>query len=296
MKASSIVYLVSTANRKAGVSRCFSLLNPPAYSGKRLFVKPNFNTADPCPGSTHNDTLDAVLSELRALGPASITVGDRSGPAKTADVLLEKGIYELCAKYNAAVVDFDELAEEDWLTVDKPGLHWPGGFQFPKIAAQADHIISTCALKTHGYGGVYSASLKLGVGFVPRDFKKLHSTPDMRKMIAEINLAYTPDFVILDAIEVFTDGGPMEGTRATANLFLASSDRIAIDAVGLAVLKNLGSNRAIMDTPIFKQEQIQRAVELGLGAASPADIRIETDDVESEALAVRLREILQSER
>jgi uncharacterized protein (DUF362 family) len=64
----------------------------------------------------------------------------------------------------------------------------------------------------------------------------------------------------------------MDGKRAKGDVFLASADRVAIDAVGLAVLKHLGSNERIMQSKIFEQEQLARAVDLGIGAGSPADI------------------------
>ncbi len=57
-------------------------------------------------------------------------------------------------------------------------------------------------------------------------------------------------------------GGPGEGTRKKGDVIVAGSDRIAIDAVGLAVLKDLGSNKAIMGKRIFEQEQMARAVDL----------------------------------
>jgi uncharacterized protein (DUF362 family) len=120
---------------------------------------------------------------------------------------------------------------------------------------------------------------------------RLH-TPDIRKLIAEINLAYTPEFILSDAVEVFTDGGPMQGTRKNANVMLLTSDRVALDAVGLAVLKSVGANSAITDTPIWQQDQIARAVELGLGATSAAEIEIVTDDDTSAAVAAKIREIL----
>jgi uncharacterized protein (DUF362 family) len=87
----------------------------------------------------------------------------------------------------------------------------------------------------------------------------------------------------------------MEGKRAKGDVMLAGRDRIAIDAVGLAVLKHIGSNRDIMDTPIFKQEQIVRAVELGLGVSGSDQLDIVTDDPESEAYAEKLRAILNAE-
>jgi uncharacterized protein (DUF362 family) len=110
-----------------------------------------------------------------------------------------------------------------------------------------------------------------------------------------VNLAYTPDFILMDGVDVFTDGGPMTGKRASANVMLVGRDRIALDAVGLAVLKSLGSNAAIMGTPIFRQEQIARAVELGLGVDGPDKIEIVTDDPDSRALAGKLLGILRAE-
>jgi uncharacterized protein (DUF362 family) len=286
------VYLVATEDRQIGARRCLEYIGLPDYSGKHVLVKPNFNTADPAPGSTHNDTLEALLAAVRARNPEKITIAERSGPAVVAEVFAQKGIQALCDRYDAAFLDLETLPPEAWTHFDRPGLHWPDGFDVPRAFAEADTVVATCCLKTHGVGGVYSNALKLAVGLVPKDFKKLHSSPDMRKMIAEINLAYTPAFVLSDAVEVMVDGGPMEGVRRRANRMLISRDRIAVDAVGLAILKSLGSNSAIMDTPIFAQEQIARAAELGLGVRSPEEIEIVTDDAASAEAAARLRDIL----
>jgi uncharacterized protein (DUF362 family) len=104
--------------------------------------------------------------------------------------------------------------------------------------------------------------------------RELHSSPHQRKLIAEINIPFKPDLVVLDGIDAFVDGGPATGKRARGNVMIAATDRVAIDAVGVAVLKSLGSNGRIMKPKVFEQEQIARAAELGLGASSPADIEI----------------------
>ncbi len=77
-------------------------------------------------------------------------------------------------------------------------------------------------------------------------------------------------------------------------MILAGHDRVAIDAVGLAVLKQLGANSAIMDTPIFAQEQMARAVELGLGVSGPDQIELVTGDAESAAFAEAIGPILRA--
>ena len=111
-------------------------------------------------------------------------------------------------------------------------------------------------------------------------------------MIAEINLGYKPQLIVLDGVEAFVDGGPSQGTKKTANVFIAGKDRIAIDAVGIAVLKELGSNEAIMERKIFEQEQIARAVELGLGISGPEQIEFITPDKASREYSEKLRSIL----
>ncbi len=137
-------------------------------------------------------------------------------------------------------------------------------------------------------------SLKLSVGIThKKNMRELHTSFfSMRKMIAEINQVYTPSLILLDGIEAFVDGGPMRGIKKRGNVIIAGTDRIAIDAAGLSVLKELGSNKDIMEKKIFEQEQITRAVELGIGIAGPDDIEIITDDTESSKYADKLKLIL----
>ena len=97
---------------------------------------------------------------------------------------------------------------------------------------------------------------------------------------------------MLDGVAAFTDGGPSRGELKAGNVMIAGDDRVAVDAVGVAMLKSLGANQAIMGRKIFEQEQIARAVELGLGASGPEAIEIVTGDAESKAAADALRAIL----
>lgn len=285
------VVLVKTEDRKKGVAEVMRLLEAPSPKGRKVLVKPNFNTADPAPGSTHNDTLRQFIAELQKRGASGITVGERSGPPPTKRIMEEKGIFELAKEAGVAVINFEELAEADWVHMNPAGSHWQNGFYIPRVVAEADYIVSTCCLKTHQYGGVFSMSLKLAVGMTPkRLMRELHGNREhMRRMIAEINLGYKPRFIILDGVEAFVDGGPSEGKRVRANVFLGGTDRVAVDVVGVALLKELGSNAAIMNKKIFEQELIQRAVELGLGVSGPDRIELVAADEASRAIAERVK-------
>ena len=288
------ISLVKTSDRQAGVKKAVELLGLDPVKGRAVLLKPNFNTADRYPGSTHNDTLINLIVQLKHMGAGSITIGERSGPPDTADVLKQKDIYAICRKMDVKLINFEELPEDGWVKVKPEGSHWRDGFYVAKPVLDSDCVVSTCCLKTHGFGGVFTMSLKLSVGLThKRNMTELHSSfLSMRKMIAEINQAYKPSLILLDGIEAFTDGGPMKGTRKQADVLIAGTDRIAVDAAGLAVLKDIGSNNAIMGRKIFEQEQIARAVELGLGATRPEKIEIVAADKESRNYADRLKSIL----
>ena len=96
----------------------------------------------------------------------------------------------------------------------------------------------------------------------------------------------------MDGIDAFVDGGPANGKRAKGDVFLAAADRVAIDAVGLAILQYLGSNAQIMNTKIFEQEQIARAVEMGLGATSSSEIEVLAANAESQKYRDQVVEVL----
>lgn len=293
----AIISLVKSRDRSTAVCRAISMLDVKPATGKQVLIKPNFNTADPFPASTHNDTLEQLIVELKKMAPRSITIGERCGPPKTADVLLAKGIPELCDKHDVGLINFEELEEDDWVCIKPAASHWRNGFDVARPVLEADSVVATCCLKTHQYGGVFTMALKLSVGIThKRNMAELHgASRNMRKMIAEINQAYRSDLILMDGIEVFSDGGPMRGIKRRADVMVAGSDPVAVDVVGLAILKELGANDAIMGKKIFHQQQIARAVELGLGISRPQDIEIITDDEESRCYANKILSVLEGE-
>ncbi len=289
----SRVVVVRTTDRRAGVATALRLFDPSGIAGKRVVLKPNFNSADPAPASTHPDTLAQLVTELHERGARSITLGESSGPAGTRRVMEQYGVLDLADRLRFGVVNFDDLPDSDWTPFGARGTHWPEGYHLPRLVTSAEYLVSTCCLKTHGYGGVFTMSLKLAVGLTPRAIRRpMHRSPDMRRMIAELNAGYRPNLVVLDGVAAFTDGGPSSGELKQGNVMLAGDDRVAVDAVGLAVLKELGANRAIMSRGIWAQEQMARAVELNLGAPGPDAIELVAGDAESRAYAARLERIL----
>jgi uncharacterized protein (DUF362 family) len=291
------VVFVATGDREEGVRASLRGLERNPVRGKEVLIKPNFNTADPCPGSSHNDTLTALAGELWDMGARAVSLGERSY-LPTRRVMEEKGITSLMKERDVKIVDFDDLDEKDWVEFSPNDSHWNRGFRIARPVLETECLVSTCCLKTHQFGGVFTMSLKLHVGVVPtfrhgfEYMTELHRSPFQQKMIAEINEPFSPDLVLADGIDVFVDGGPSHGERAKGNVVLASTDRVAVDAVGVAILKVLGSNPSIMKPKIFEQEQIARAVELGLGVSSPSEIDVMATDTGSQEYCARVVETL----
>src|SRR4030067_1544960 len=143
----SRVALVKTGDRKNGVKTSLKVLNINPVKGKNVLIKPNFNTADITPGSTHNDTLVALVEEIWGMGAKSISLGERSYPL-TREVMEKQGILPSMKKLNVKVVSFDDLEEKDWVLFKPKKSHWPNGLWISRPILDAERLISTCCLKT----------------------------------------------------------------------------------------------------------------------------------------------------
>ncbi len=302
------IALVKTRDRADGVRRVLDLLGTNPVQDKRVLLKPNFNSADPPPGSTHNDTLAALVTWLQDSGADAVTVGDRSWQGAHS-VMQAKGIYDMAAALGFETAALDDLSPvpEHWHWVQPEASHWQHGFVVARPVWEAESVVATCCLKTHGYGGHYTITLKNAVGIVARTgpcgdrqvrlMDELHGERNrhMRRMIAEINLAWAPDVTVLDAVDAFIAGGPMTGTLAQPDVVLAGTDQVALDAVGVALLRMFGAGPPVSAGRIFATEQIARAVELGIGIDGPDKIAFLTDDAASAAYVEEIQAVLLAE-
>lgn len=291
------VYVASAEQGRA--SAISSLLEhfETGFDGQRVAVKANFNSADSFPASTHPETLEQLLDHI---GSDDVVLAERSGMGETPRVLENLGVVDLARERGVAVEILDDVDADRWTREQPTGSHWDDGFLFPDVFADADAVVQTCCLKTHRYGGHFTMALKNSVGMVAKTdptsgydyMSELHHGGDQRKKIAEINAVYEPAFVLMDGVKAFTAGGPASGELVEPGILLASRDRVAIDAAGVAVLRSFGTTREVGTGPIFDQDQIARAVDLGLGAERPADIDVVPVDGAAEDAVETIREEL----
>ena len=294
------VFLLKTTDRAVGVPELINQIGLSDYPKKQIAIKANFNSADPFPASTHLDTLRAIIISLKNAEVATITLAERSGMDNTENVLEQMGVFALSKELGFETLILDNIGKDDWVKFNRDKTHWLHGFYLAKVFHDADKIVQTCCLKTHRFGGHFTLSLKNSVGMVAKkvpgeiyDYMwELHGSPFQRQMIAEINNNYNLDFVVMDGIKAFISEGPEKGTVVKPNLLLASRDRVAIDAVGVAILKLYGAEGKIGEEEIFKQDQLKRAADLSFGVKSTDEIKLTALNDETIDDLERIKQIL----
>ena len=153
-------------------------------------------------------------------------------------------------------------------------------------------------------GGHFSASLKNAIGLIAKYssdgerrnyMAELHGSPDQRLMIAEVNTLFRPELVVMDASSVFIDGGPEQGDLAFPNVVAVAQDRVALDVVGVALLRVHGARPPLDRGSVFELDSIKRAAELGLGARSFKEMELSAATEESRRVAAQVSGILDLE-
>jgi uncharacterized protein (DUF362 family) len=303
MTGQAEIFLAGASDRAAGVSEVLGAFDLSVLAGADVAIKANFNSADPFPASTDIVTLATIADAILETKPEKLTLAERSGMGQTRDVLTDLGIIALAKDRGFGIVVMDELDRGGWHEVQDAGLTWSRGFFLANAFARADRVVHTCCLKTHRFGGHFTCSLKNAVGCIARtvpgvnyDFmNELHGSPRQRSMIAEISRFVRSDLVVMDATEGFASGGPDKGKVIRPNVIIGGQDRVAIDAVGVALLRSYGTVPDVMNGRIFDLEQIRRAAEIGIGVSSAKAIRLVPLDEASEPVAQKIQQQLDAD-
>lgn len=196
--------------------------------------------------------------------------------------------------------------------------HWPDGFELAELLFRVDHVINVPVIKTH-FQAWFTMSMKAFVGMshhrsrlefhktwkgegslfdqkrtssrrrgVKRDLAaEAEEIAPFVNRLAELNLGITPSLNILDGSKVFVFGGPSSGDSAEPKVVVASRDRIAADATGVAVLKSVGTEdrlqqRSVWDTPFLKH-----GVKIGLGIDGPQKLNLKSEGMDGDIAKIR---------
>jgi uncharacterized protein (DUF362 family) len=256
------VAIVKNSDIKKAVQEAVEKIGLPQVKGKRVLIKPNCNSPDKFPGTTNPEVVVEIIKLCQKAGAREIIIGDKSSVfwrESTEKVMKAIGLWQAVEKTKAKILPFDK---DEWLRV-KPGKasHWKLGFKIPKVLTEAEVIVSVPVIHTHRITKI-SLSLKNSVGVIDGLSRKLmHVNPNIQKKIAEINLAYEVDLVVMDGTKAFISGGPDKGDLVEPNTIVASRSRVQADIASYKLLVEWGAD---LPLPPESHPQITRAIEIGI--------------------------------
>jgi uncharacterized protein (DUF362 family) len=230
-------------------------------TGDVVFIKPNFNTADPLPASTDIPFLKAVVELAYDAGAKLVMIGESSTMTMNSKKVMEKtGVYELLKMKKPPRIYIFE--EGKWEKKSIKNAKYLKTVHIPEIIDRPDKIIFLPCLKTHKYAQ-FTGALKLSVGLMkPFERMALHAR-NIQEKVAELNTLFTPDLVIMDARKCFINEGPSFGDVENPNLILASEGRVAIDKEGIKIIQSYKGNSLNGIKP-ERLPQIKHAIDLGI--------------------------------
>ncbi len=229
--------------------------------GEVVFLKPNFNTADPFPASTDLEFLRTVVELVYEAGAKLVMIGDSSTMSlNTRKIMEEKGVFSLQEMKTPPRIYVFEDGE--WRKKEIPGAKYLKKVSLPAILERADKVIFLPCLKTHSQAQ-FTGSLKLAVGF-SRPFERVPMhVRNLQEKVAELNKIIPCDLVIMDARKCFINKGPSAGEVKEPNLILASLNRVAIDIEGIKIIQSFPGNSLSKIKP-EDLPQIKRAIEMAV--------------------------------
>ncbi|KKM16884.1 hypothetical protein LCGC14_1681310 [marine sediment metagenome] len=229
--------------------------------GDQVLLKPNFNTGDPFPASTDPDFLLTIAKLVLELTPNVSIIESSMFRLKTEDIInkimgdrLKKLEIPLITELDFQYIDIDlkSLGAQHLKKVKLPN----------QILDPETKIILLPCLKTH-FVAHYTGALKLAVGFMEKKQRiRLHMSRSVPEKVAELNLGYKPDLIIMDARKIFVTKGPMKGRIESPQKVLVGSNRTSIDIEGVKIIQSYGADNKLKDTEPKEVRTVKRALEL----------------------------------
>jgi uncharacterized protein (DUF362 family) len=231
--------------------------------GDRVLLKPNFNTGDPFPASTDPEFLIAILNLVLKYSNDVQIIESSTLHANT------KKIFNNIMGDRLKEINVPVITEKDYnfTKVDlKPlGAKYLKSVKLPKqIFEPSTKIILLPCLKTHRIAH-FTGALKLAVGLMERKQRlRMHMSLRVQEKIAELNLGYKPDLIVMDARKIFVTRGPASGKVEAPQKILAGTDRIAVDIRGIGIIQSYNATNKLQNVYPQRVRTIKRSLDLGL--------------------------------
>ena len=228
-----------------------------------IVLKPNFNTGDPFPASTDPEFLDVILRLILKHTQNVEIVESSTLRAKTKEIIENRvgGVLK--------ELDIPVITERDFIftrvDLKSKGAKYLKSVKLPRrILDPHTKIVLLPCLKTH-FIAQYTGALKLAIGFMERKQRvRMHMSWRLPEKVAELNLGYKAELIIMDARKVFVTQGPASGKVESPMKILAGTSRVSIDISGVKIIQSYQAKNKLEGKDPFDVGTIKRALELGI--------------------------------
>jgi uncharacterized protein (DUF362 family) len=197
--------------------------------GDYVLIKPNLvNPEAPDSGQiTNYRVIEAVARYCLDRGAARVIIGEGPGyyneKSRLKECFIRTGASEVAERLGLEWVLFDDY---DYRTFRDVSDCTPEEFRVTEFVFNCDKLINLPVLKTH-YLTTVTLSMKNLKGCLKWEDKPLFHQPDLSRAVVELNKIVRPTVNIIDATN---------WRQAGARLLIASSDIVAADTVGCALM------------------------------------------------------------
>jgi len=212
----------------------------PVSRGDHVLIKPNlYEPHTPDSGEiTNPKVVEAVARYCLDAGAARVIIGE--GPSyyqpesQLKECFTRAGISEVADRLGIEWVLFDEHRYRTFKGISEAT---PDEFRVTEFAFNGDKLINVPVLKTH-YQTTVTLAMKNLKGCLKREDKPRFHHRDLSRAIVELCQIVRPTINVIDATAKTTGsvGGSDRKQSIGASLLLVSSDIVAVDAVGCALM------------------------------------------------------------
>ncbi|MGI5915924.1 MAG: DUF362 domain-containing protein [Anaerolineae bacterium] len=222
----------------------------PLIRGRLVAVKPNdtWASADNKRAVTQPDTLRAVIRYLKQFDPGELVVTGGSGAAETEDVFRIAGLMEVIKEERVTFFDHNRPPFEEVKLTYAPDLDVTGPQQTVMVnprVLQYEALVVVSQLKMHATATVTMALKNVAMSYPAadyyghpraREYNKHHFFDDMHSFIAAMIARFPINLAITVGHPAMVGTGPVEGHTFETGLAIASTNAVAADTVGAALL------------------------------------------------------------
>ena len=213
----------------------------PVARGDYVLIKPNlYEPEAPDSGEITNPSLvEAVARYCIEAGAGRVVIGE--GPSyyqsqsNLRPCFTQTGISEVADRLG---IEWSLFDEHEFRTFRNFSKATPDEFQVTEFAFECDKLINVPVMKTH-YQTTVTLAMKNLKGCLKREDKpRFHQQKSLSEAIVELNKIVRPAMNIIDATAKKLGSVGHSSTRQSlgARLLLASTDAVAVDAVGCAMM------------------------------------------------------------